>query len=195
MQTDPRPPSGAGAYRAPTMGETIDYSPVNVYVPTAERMALTSIEPGAGIVGTPQPDGGLCLDYEGDTHRGRLTGTWADRLHTAWGRHLPQDGHRYPTLARDEQPTELFVTVGRYDPREGDVELVDEPGVYDLVAQWLGLPLDDASHGAIAEQLRTTDDVHHMQRREIRAALAAHRIPRQVIAQHARRLGHDDIVV
>jgi hypothetical protein len=195
MQPHPRPLSGAGAYRAPTMGDTIDYSPVNVYVPIPERMALTDIAPGSGIVGTTLPDGLLCLDYEGDISRDSPAGTWADRIHRAWGRHLAQDGHRYPTVARTEEPSELFVVVGRYDPGEGDVVLLDEPGVYDLVAQWLGLPPDDESTGAIGGQLATTDQVRHTQRSEIRAAIAARRIPRQVIAQHARRLGHDDIVV
>lgn len=161
---------------------TIDYTPVAVYLPAADDPLNAVIRPRSGIVGTPADDDRLVLDYADRP----VGGTWADRLHIAWGRHLRQDGHRYPTIARSTVAAHQATVIATYDPREGDVAL--DPQSAALAARWLDVDEDSLEHELHAHSAR------HDQRREIRAALAGGTHDRQAIAQYARRYGHDDLL-
>lgn len=125
----------------------------------------------------------LRLDYEGNKYRSPSFATWADRVHHAYGR----QAQRYPTIARTSVPRTVVQIVATYDPREGQITLLDDADPVP-VARWLGA---DTLDGA---ELHTTSVAAHAQRREIRAALAAGSHVRAQIAWYARRHGHEDLV-
>lgn len=125
----------------------------------------------------------VTLDYEGNKYRSLSFATWADRVHHAYGR----QAQRYPTVARTRVPRAVVQIVATYDPREGQITLLDDADPA-LIARWLGADTLDPA------ELQATSVAAHAQRREIRAALAAGSHAREQVAWYARRHGHEDLV-
>lgn len=162
----------------------VDLSAVDVYVP-ADAQDAAGILPGSGIVGSVEGPV-LVVDFEGDRYGRHPQRTWADQVHHAWGRHQS----RYPTIARRTVEPARLVRVGRYDPREGLIELDGPPAQMPLIQAWLGRVPTDADRA-------TSEDMAHSERRNLRAMLAGsaqHRTQaewfiRQMRAEHLDLLG------
>jgi len=184
----------------------MNLQPVTLYLPNPLQRPL-HIDPGSAIVATPRDDweagqygpqpapaGSLMVvDYEGDRLRGAHP-TLADRAHAAHCRHT----EHYPTSARCWLPIEQLRPIGTYDPREGDIALLDDPDVRLQLAAWLGRAVHSSCGVALESlegELHTTSNARHQQRREIRAARKdPARFPPQVVRWYARRFGHEDLL-
>lgn len=111
------------------IGPEIERAGTAVYVPRPSpelgRDVLAAgkflgIDAGSGIVGTPQENGRVLVDYEGRRYGQANMVTYADRVYFAWGRHK----ERYPTVARSWLTEELVLQIGWFDPQAGRVDLL-----------------------------------------------------------------------
>jgi hypothetical protein len=110
---------------------------VAVYVPLGRLAA--SILPGSGVVGTPQEEGRVLVDYEGNRYGAVNMVTLADRVRQAWGRHA----RRYPTVARQLVRADELIHVGWFLPALGEIVLL--AGEQETLARWLGSPSLDGA--------------------------------------------------
>lgn len=114
-----------------------------VYVPAEPLdLSLKSLAVGSAIVGTPQADGQVLIDFEGDIYHSTPR-PYAERLMHAAGRHAwgERDGQlvRYPTVARRVVPVEALVEIGEWNGSTGELEL-NSPEAEGLLSGWLGRP-------------------------------------------------------
>ncbi len=122
-------------------------SAVNVYVPIG--VAMLAVDPRSGVVGTPQGDGKVLIDYEGNRFKAANIVTFADRVQVAYGRH----NTHYPTVARmlrNESEVELVAT---FDPQAGRVYTLG--GTHELMSllSWLEIPVPPLGEDVLSEEL------------------------------------------
>jgi hypothetical protein len=110
---------------------------LNVYVPAPG--SDLGIVPGSGIVGTPQDDGLVLIDYEGNLYGASNIGTFEDRIHHAAGRHIM----RYPTVARLLVSASKLILIVTFIYEEKC--FVENPRMVDEVQAWLDR-YEGASH-------------------------------------------------
>ena len=103
---------------------------LHVYVP--KLAALLAIRPGAGIIGSPQPDhpDRLLIDYEDNQAEAINIRTYADRVMHAADRHLTG----YPTSKRMLVDAEDLLPVGTFDTSSGLVEVSDSQALESWLA-------------------------------------------------------------
>lgn len=102
---------------------------LNVYVP--KLAALATIQPGAGIIGSPRVDhpGKLLIDYE-DNHASTVNiRSYADRLARAADRHLSG----YPTSNRLLVDADELLLAGTFDTHTSVVH----PSNSEALEAWL----------------------------------------------------------
>lgn len=132
-----------------------------LFVPAPGSLAETTIAAGSALIGTPQPNGRVSVDFEGNLHGYSNVATFADLAVIAAGRHQTS----YPTIARRSFPADAVVAVGEFDAESGEVDV--DPEDLDKVLAWTGL----APEQWPAQRLSTS--MRHQARREIHGALAS----------------------
>lgn len=157
--------------------------PTTIYIPAPASILSAMIKDGSGIVGpdTPDANGRILVDYEGNLHGASNFRTYADRVYHAYDR-----AHtKYPTIARSYVKPGDLITVGTFEPVFGTVDLGPDAGY--MLAGWLGLSPDQ-----LPPELLSTHDTHVSLRTvrgwtpEQRQQLSA--LP-QSIQEHYRRAG------
>lgn len=119
-------------------------TPIDVYVPAEGALALATIDPHSGIVGSPaqgwlgsaeQNDlHRIVLDFEGNRFQQAGMVTYADRVRHAAGHHV----EHYPTTARIVVDVDQVTRAGTFYPQWQRVE-VDDAGELLAIAKWLGM--------------------------------------------------------
>jgi hypothetical protein len=99
---------------------------VDYPVPLLEAMIL----PGSAIVGTPNREGLVKIDYEGNKFGGSYFELYAHRVRHAAGRHVAN----YPTVARAWVPVETLHQVGWYDVDSERIRIEDS----EKLEGWIG---------------------------------------------------------
>jgi hypothetical protein len=94
-----------------------------VYVPAPDSHLRQTIAAGSGIVGTPQDDGRVLIDYEGNLYGAAQLNDYTARVYHAHDRHVWPSGldpakpaTGYPTVARALVEGSELLEVGSYDP-------------------------------------------------------------------------------
>lgn len=119
-------------------------TPIDVYVPVEGALALATVDPHSGIVGSgaqgwldsaEQNDlHRIVLDFEGNRFQAANIVTFADRVSHAADRHKAH----YPTVARIVVDVDQVRRAGTFYPQWRRVE-VDDAGELLAIAKWLGM--------------------------------------------------------
>lgn len=176
------------------------YEPIKVVLPREdEPLGLAAVDPpGTAFVSVgPVSDGRQLVYYEQPSEVSH--GTFTDRVLIAHGRAWSDRGgdpprHQVSTHKMAAVKADTVITVGSYDPREGEITLEPDPNVRRQLIAWLGLEHEPDVDALLAAQLQSTS-VKHLTRRDLRRALANPAARHQpALRLFARRHGHGDLI-
>jgi hypothetical protein len=108
-----------------------------IYVPVPSSHLRNLIARGSGIVGTPQGNGRVLIDYEGNLYGAENLKTYEERVYHAHDHHT-WGAYGYPTVARALVEAKELEPVGSFDPETKTVQ-INEHGILD---EWLMDPAD-----------------------------------------------------
>jgi hypothetical protein len=156
---------------------------VTIYLPVGHLIGqLHGITAGSAIVGRQGRYAGQLHIYYADA-RHLDTAIYADRVALAAGRLL----ENYPTVARREVDYRTLRPIGEYDPREGEVLLLEREDHARLATY---LRLDRAE---LDGQLHATG-ARFEQRRTLRRAIADRSMDPATVRRLAAQWGHEDLL-
>lgn len=101
---------------------------LNVYVPSPDSPLRHTIRAGAGIVGTPQRNGRILIDFEGNLYDAVNMREYEQRVFHAHDRHTWR-GVGYPTVARAWVDFDDVIEIGSYSPTTQKVTIFDQPAL------------------------------------------------------------------
>jgi hypothetical protein len=176
------------------------YKPIKVVLPREDDpLGLAAVDPpGTAFVAVGPVSGGRQLVYYEQPSE-MSDGTFTDRVLIAHGRAWSDRGgdpprHQVSTHKMAAVNADTVITVGSYDPREGEIILEPDPDARRRLIAWLGLEHEPDVDAQLAAQLQSTA-VRHLTRRELRRALANPAARYQpVLRLFARRHGHGDLL-
>lgn len=163
-----------------------------VFIPADDppHRALATLIPGSAIVAPPGPDAHpdtIVVDVEGDRYPTQAAGRYADLVKRAAGRAF----ERYPTIARLSVPRAALTEIASFDPLEDRVWV---HAGHDRLRAWILQRPTRALPAADLDADLTCNSLRAAQRQNLREAIARAPDQRHALRQHARRLGHDDLV-
>ena len=176
------------------------YEPIKVVLPREDDpLALAVVDPPAtaSVALGPVSGGRQLVYYEQPSEMS--DGTFTDRVLIAHGRAWSDHGgdpprHHVSTHKIAAVNADTVITVGSYDPREGEITLAPDPEARRRLVAWLALEHEPDIDTRLAAQLHSTA-VKHLTRRELRRALADPAARHQpALRLFARRHGHSDLL-
>jgi hypothetical protein len=175
------------------------YEAIAVVLPRAGVVLRAgSKELGTALVAPGEPrEGSQLLYYQAPIQIS--PGNFADRVMIAHGRAWhDRAGELAPWRPSTHRVIHVessrIVTIGRYDPREGQVTLdPDDAALRRQLSAWLRLDSAPDPEEALRAELQTGASVKHQTRRDLRRMITAGHRHDPGLRQWARRRGHGDL--